>query len=152
VDDDLLLTRLRAVLDAADAPPPDVVDLAKGLFTLRALDAELADLTADSDADSGAVAVRDAGTDVRLLTFEAGELTIEAEVSGVGPVRRVVGQVLPAGAGTVEARQPSRPGPRTVEVDERGRFALDDVRPGPLSLTCRRPGARPVTTSWLDIG
>jgi len=39
-----------------------------------------------------------------------------------------------------------------AEVDERGRFTLDDLHPGPLSLTCRRDGAAAVSTSWVDIG
>jgi hypothetical protein len=152
-DDEVLMARLRDVF-AADAPPAEAVDLAKGLFGLRTLDAELAALTADSDSEADsevdAVAVRgSAGT--RLLSFESADLAIEIEVSGTGPVRRVVGQVVPEGAGTIEVRQPTVGGGRTVEVDGRGRFTIDDVRPEPLNLTCRRPGARPVTTQWLGI-
>lgn len=151
-EDDDLMTRLRDVLAAADGPPPAAVALAKGMFGLRTLDAELAALVADSAADAGADAVAVRGsTDTRLLSFESADLAIEIEVSGAGPVRRVVGQVVPPGGGTIEVRQPGAGRPRSVEVDERGRFTIDDVRPEPLNLTCRRPGARPVTTQWLGI-
>jgi hypothetical protein len=149
-EDDILMARLRELLGATEAPPPEFVDLAKRMFELRTIDAELAALIADSDVEAGAVAVR-GGAESRLLTFESADLAVEIEVSGTGRTRRVLGQLVPPGPGTIEARQPSAAGVRTVEVDERGRFVLDDVRPEPLSLTCRRPGERPVRTEWCGI-
>ena len=149
-EDDILTMRLQALLATTDAPPPEFVELAKRMFQLRAADAELAALIADSDVEAGAVAVR-GGAETRQLTFESAGLAIEIEVSGTGRSRRILGQLVPPAAGTIEARQPSAAQPRPVEVDERGRFVLDDVRPEPLSLTCRRPGAVPVTTEWCSI-
>lgn len=152
MDDHVLMARLREMFSVEDAPPPSVIELAKRLYGLRMLDSELAALTADSGVDGLAVAVR--GGETRLLTFESDELAIEIEVapSGGGRFRRVVGQLVPAGTATLEARQPSAPEPRPVAVDERGRFVIEDVRPEPLSLTCRRPGHRPVTTQWTGVG
>jgi len=150
-EDDVLMARLRDLLAETDGPPPaEFVAMAKQMFGLRSVDAELAALVADSDAESGAVAVR-GGAEARLLTFESAGLAVEIEVSGAGRSRRVLGQLVPPGPGTVEARQPALPEPRVADVDERGRFTLDDLHPGPLSLTCRRDGAAAVSTSWVDI-
>lgn len=149
-EDDILMTRLQELLASTDGPPPEFVELAKRMFQLRTVDAELAALIADSDVDSGAVAVR-GSAESRLLTFESANLAIEIEISGTGRSRRILGQLVPAAAATIEARQPSAGQPRPVQADERGRFVLDDVRPEPLSLTCRRPGAAPVTTEWCSI-
>ena len=149
-EDDILMTRLQELLATTDGPPPEFIELAKRMFALRSIDAELAALIADSDVEEGAVAVR-GSAETRMLTFESADLAIEIEVSGTGRTRRVLGLGVPAAAGTVEARLPSAAGPRTVEVDERGWFALEDVLPEPLSLTVRRPGARPVTTEWAGI-
>jgi hypothetical protein len=148
-EDSVLMARLREMFTVEDAPPVGVTDLARRMYSLRMLDAEMAALTADSGVDGMAVAVR--GDQTRLLTFESDELAIEIEVTGTGRARRVVGQLVPATPATLEARQPSAPEPRTVTVDERGRFVIEDVRPEPLSLTCRRPGARPVTTQWTGV-
>jgi hypothetical protein len=149
-EDDILMTRLQELLATTEGPPPEFIELAKRMFTLRTVDAELAALIADSDVEEGAVAVR-GGAETRMLTFESADLAIEIEVSGTGRFRRVLGQLVPAAAGTIEARQPSVERPRTVEVDERGWFVLDDVLPEPLSLTVRRSGARPVTTEWAGL-
>lgn len=152
-DDHALVARLNDMFTRHDAPPAAVVDLARTLFGLRALDAELAELTADSAVDGLAVAVRgaDSGGDVRLLTFESAELAIEVEISGSGPTRRVVGQLVPGGPATLEARQPSAAQPWRVEADGRGRFEFDGLAPEPFSLTWSRPGSRAVTTRWTGL-
>jgi hypothetical protein len=146
--DDILMTRLNDMFTRYDAPPADVVGLAQGLFGLRRLDAELAELTADSAVDGLEVAVR--GGDTRLLTFETAELAIEIEVSGTGRTRRVVGQLVPGGPASLEARQPSVP-PRRADADSRGRFEFDGLVPEPFSLTWSRPGSRAVTTQWTGL-
>jgi hypothetical protein len=150
-DDNVLLNRLHDMFSAHDAPPATVIGLAQGLYGLRHLDAELAALTSDSAVDAPEVAVRRSGTDVRLLTFESAELAIEIEVSGTGRSRRVVGQLVPGGPATLEARQPSAPQPRHAQADDRGRFEFESLAPEPLSLTWRRPGSRPVTTEWTGL-
>ena len=150
-DDKALMTHLYDMFTRHDAPPADVIGRVQRLYSLRELDADLAALTADSAVDGLAVAVR--GGDVRLLTFESAELAIEIEIeiSGTGRTRRVVGQLVPGGPATLEARQPSAPRPRRAEADARGRFEFDGLAPEPFSLTWRRPGSRAVTTQWTGL-
>lgn len=81
-----------------------------------------------------------------LLTFASAGLTVELEVVEDAGRRRLFGQVVPAGPGTVEVQQ--GPGSVTVEVDAVGRFAADDVLPGPVRLRCRSAG-RVVETDWF---
>jgi hypothetical protein len=151
--DDALMARLGQLFREYDAPPETAIELARQSFGLRTIDAELAALTADSRAEGQLAGVRAVGTDAgpRLLTFEAAGLAVEVEVSGSGRVRRLLGQLLPPGPATIEVRQPSATVPLRVDSDERGRFAVDDVEPGPVSLVCHRGGRRSVATAWTTV-
>ena len=108
----------------SSAPPPEVVEAAKGLFTWRTVDAELADARPttrwSTPAEPG---VRAAGQP-RILTFEAGGLTVEVEVDDVPGARRLIGQLTPPGRAELELRTSGRRG------DRRGRRA-GPVRAGP---------------------
>jgi hypothetical protein len=151
--DDALMARLGQLFREYDAPPETAIELARQSFGLRTIDAELAALTADSRAEDLLESVRAVGTDTgpRLLTFEAADLAVEVEVSGSGRIRRLLGQLLPPGAATIEVRRPSATVPLRVEVDGRGRFAVDGVEPGPISLVCHRVGRRSVATPWTTV-
>jgi hypothetical protein len=152
-DDESLADRLAQLFREVDAPPPAVVELARLSFGLRSLDAELATLTADSLVDPLSSTVRAGGPDSgpRLLTFETADLAVELEVSGSGRRRRLLGQLLPPEPARIEVRQPSAPDLRWVDADERGRFVVESVDPGPVSLTCHRPGRRPIATEWTTV-
>ena len=80
---DPLMAEVRAVLENADPVPPAVLAAAKGTFTWRTIDSELAELVADSaDSLAGAVGAGVRGeTAPRLLTFEAAGLVVEVEVA-----------------------------------------------------------------------
>ena len=152
-EDAALMARLAEMFRQEDPPPAVVVELARQSFGLRTVDAELAALVGDSDIDHAAVAVRtgESATSPRLLTFETTDLAVEIEVSGSGRHRRLLGQLLPPDAARIEVRQPSASAPWWVEVDDRGRFAVENVRPGPVRLTCHRPRHRPVVTEWTNL-
>ncbi|AGL17986.1 hypothetical protein [Actinoplanes sp. N902-109] len=164
-DDGPLLARLEAMFREADPAPSDLVTLAKESFILRALDAELAQLVEDSDtsaaepAASRAMAVRGAGTvpHPRQLTFQVvdeqgrDEVVIAVQVEAAGSRRRLTGHLAPQGPATIEVRQPAADQPRRTEADARGLFIIDDVLPGPMSLTLHRPGAAPVATQWTLV-
>ncbi|WP_051426019.1 hypothetical protein [Jiangella gansuensis] len=148
-DDDQLLDRLREVVAATDPPPSRLVDAAKAGFAWRTVDAELADLVADSITEPTA-AVR-AVEPPRLLTFSAGETVVVLEVIGVADARRVMGQILAPASATVEVRHAG--GAVSVDADADGRFRASPVPAGPISVTCRFADTdRPtVVTSWVTI-
>jgi hypothetical protein len=147
-DDDALLAELRALAAEEDPVPEHVVAAARGSFTWRTIDAELAELAYDSALDTERLtAVRSADAD-RLLTFETPELMIELEVTAVGAHRRIRGQLEPPGPGRVEIRHGG--GVLQVDTDSHGRFTVDDVEAGPVSLRCRREEASAVVaTEWV---
>jgi hypothetical protein len=148
-DDEALLTRLGDMFDEDDGPPATTVELAKQSYGLRTLDAELAALTADSDVDAADVVLRqDDPGDARLLSFQAADLAVELEVTGAGRHRHLFGQILPAGPVRIALHQPSSPDARWIDVDDRGRFMIENVSTGPIRLTCHRQGQPPVVTQW----
>lgn len=144
--DEELLAQLRAAGTVADGPPEVVLAAAKAAFGLRALDAELAELVADS-LESGSL-VRGATT-VRLVTFEAAGVTVDLEVTPEGERHRLLGQLSGASGRPVQLDAGGRQW--RVAVDELGRFAVDDVAAGPLRLRCTSAAGVPVVTSWLTI-
>lgn len=145
---DQLTERLRAVGNRVDPVPAAVSAAARAAFAWRAIDVELAELTYDSVVDEAALAgVRGRGG-TRQLTFEAPGLTVEVEV-GAADGLHLVGQLVPAHAGTVEVRHGG--GSQTVVVDDLGRFTTDRLPAGPLSLRCSAAAAAPVDTEWVAV-
>jgi hypothetical protein len=132
-DDDQLLLVLGEVLDADDPVPADALALALSAAELGDLDAEMAELVFDSLLDDRAVALRAGGdSEVRSLTFAAGDRTIEVDLANDD----LVGRVAPPGApgadplvlGVVQAGRRQE-----VTTDSLGRFR-STVGPGPLRL------------------
>ena len=119
-DDDELLADLAAILPA---PPPELITASKEIFTWRTIDGELAALTFDSLLDEPVGTVRSPTDAPRVLTFEAGSTLVDAELSVVDGVRRLMGHVSPARTAELELTTDS--GHLTTRVDERGRFSLD---------------------------
>src|SRR5262249_43330425 len=130
--DEALLAELRAIARVVSPVPVDVVDAARAAYTWRTIDAELAELTFDSEAEPwGGVLVRGAAPTSRLLTFDAPDLTVGVEVSVLGDPRRLVGQLVPPGPGSLEVRHSGDP--ILVQADDLGRFSVDGVAPGQVS-------------------
>jgi hypothetical protein len=146
--DDALLLELRAVAAVRDAVPEAVLAAARDSLTWRTIDAELAALAFDSLADAGAL-VRDgaATRDYRLLTFEAGQVSLEVEISGTGSRLRLSAQIVPGAVASVEVRSPA--GTTTTTTDEHGRLAPVDVAPGPVSLRVVRSDGTTFVTEWV---
>jgi hypothetical protein len=143
---------LRRVLARIDPVPPGLVETGVGVFAWRTIDADLAELVFDSlvDQDEAALVRGDRGG--RLLSFRAGTLTIEVEVTGTGPSRRLMGQLMPPQRGGVDIRQTDST--TTVEADELGRFSAGPLPAGPVSLRCRpesAPDQPPIVTEWISI-
>jgi len=136
--DERLMTALRRLAAALDAVPMALVAAARAAFGWRTPGAEVAQLTYDSTLDEQALVGVRSTTPSRLLSFEASGFTVEMEAISSGPRRRLRGELGPPQPGLVEIRQPGRS--VTVVADGLGRFLVDDLRAGPLSL--RLPGPR----------
>jgi hypothetical protein len=151
--DDDLLGHLRRVIAELDPIPEKALLAARAALDWRTLDAELAELIADSAIDEAALLVRGSGH-VRLLAFEAPELTIEIEAEQAADgVLRLTGQLVPPQPAEVAVLH----GDALVatRADQRGRFSAQGVAPGQVSLRCRLDGgpgaARLVETEWMSI-
>jgi hypothetical protein len=146
-----LVTELRAFGRRADPVPSEVLFQARGSLAWRRVDAELAELLFDSLlSDELAAGVRGPGDGTRLISFEAGDLSIELEISETGSQRRMIGQIVPPQVATIELRSSSQI--QEVDSDELGRFGLDRIAPGPVSLRCRLvAGDRTIETGWVVV-
>ena len=148
--DDELERRLRALATEADPPPELVVESAKAAFALRDLDAELAELVADSAVDDPAVLTRAVVSDVRMISFECGTVTVELDVE-TDPLSRLVdlrGLVVGAAGAVTIVRSDTR---SSVPLDADGRFDSGGLAPGPLRLELTASDGRRVTTSWVSV-
>ena len=138
---------LRSVIDRADPVPSTVIDAARAAYTWRTIDAELAELTADSAL--AAAGVRSSSAP-RLLTFEGDGVEVEVEVAETGATRRLSGQLVPVGPAQVSVRWPG--GTRETTADDLGRFAVEGVPAGSVSLAVVRAGVEhEIVTSWISI-
>ncbi len=145
--DEALLDQLRGALDAADPVPETLVEAAKSAYTWLTIDAELAALADDSLLAGGAV--RSAAT-ARSLTFECATGVVLLEVSDEGDdERRILGQTdRPADLQVLH-----RGGTIIMATDEHGRFRVEHVMAGPVSVRCsfHDDPDNPIITSWVVV-
>ena len=146
-DDEQLLASLREAERARRAVPAGFVQAAKTAYAWHNIDAELAQLTYDSQRDDARSAtVRSETASVRALTFTSASVTIELEVTG----HSVLGQLSPAQEGTIEAQTSA--GATTVTlVDEIGCFSVDPKPASPFRLRCRTADGADVVTGWIML-
>ena len=103
-DESALEAELREAAAILDPVPAQLREIAVAAFALHDLDARIAELTFDSVVD--AIPVRGATDVPRMLTFRAGEVTVDVEVTAHG----LMGQVLPPQPARIEVLG----GPRTA--------------------------------------
>jgi len=150
VSDQQLFALVREAAQLADPVPPGVLAAAKASLTWLSIDADLASLVEDTAGERKLTGVR-SGAGARLLTFEGTEGDVVlVEVAEQGRTRRLTGQLVPARALEVQVRRAS--GASTVRSDDLGRFVVDDLVPGPVSLACRpRPEGPLLVTAWTVL-
>ncbi len=144
MSDDELEAELRRAVELFDPVPSHLMQVAVEAYTLRTLDAELAELVFDSL--SGSSRVR-GERQPRVLTFQGAGLTVDLEVTVSATGGRVVGQLIPPRPVEVEVLGGR---PVTLTADDLGRFIHDDVPAGPFSLRCRL-GDATVVTEWITV-
>ena len=145
-DDEQLLAALGEAVKAREAVPEWFVETGKNAYAWHNIDAELAQLTYDSQADAGQMAVaRSETASIRALTFTSAHLSIELEVADGS----LLGQVVPPQPGTLETH--TRSGMTTSPVDEAGFFALEPIPASPFLLRFRATDGASVMTGWITL-
>jgi hypothetical protein len=145
-----LLAELRVAGLVIDPVPERVMFAAKASLSWRTIDAELAELTYDSALDDDRLSLVRGATAARMLTFSAGELTVDVEVEGTDGEIRLIGELAPAQQATVVVRHAD--GTTEVETDEDGRFRTGVLPAGPISLNLRlAAGGATVQTEWITL-
>jgi hypothetical protein len=145
-DDEELLAALGEAIRAREEVPDWFVETGKNAYAWHNIDAELAQLTYDSDSDRDAVAVvRSEAASIRALTFTSARLSIELEVTEGS----LVGQIIPPRAGTLEIHTPA--GVASTPVDEIGCFSVTPIPASPFRLRCRTEDGTDVLTGWITL-
>ena len=147
--DEQLMADLARVVAERDPVPAHLLEMARESFTWRTIDAELAELVADSLRPEDAALVRTSAASVRLIVFASRDERVEIEVVSENGQRQLVGELSPAGPGTLTVEHDS--GPLTAEIDDEGRFLVSHVPSGLVRLRCERAGKKPLVTSWVQI-
>ena len=146
-DDERLLAALSEAMKARAAVPAWFIETGRSAFAWHNIDAELAQLTYDSNEDRlQATVMRSETASIRALTFTSAHLSLELEVTG----NSLLGQLLPAREGELEIH--TRAGEiSTTEVDEIGCFSVDPIPDSPFRLRCHTADGTNVLTGWITI-
>jgi len=146
--DEELSAALGEAVKACQAVPEWFVETGKNAYAWHNIDAELAQLTYDSDSDADrslAAAVRSEAASIRALTFTSARLSIELEVASDS----LVGQIIPPRAGTLETH--TKAGVSTSPVDEIGCFVVEPKPASPFRLRFRATDGTDVLTGWITL-
>jgi hypothetical protein len=154
--DDEITGELRRLAGMIDPVPDHVLAAAAAALGTRDLDGEMAVLIADSAARDGTSVsfepVR-GGASVqgsRLLSFAGSGVQVDLEVIEHGDRLDLFGQFAGASAeGCV--LEHATAGPRSLEVDNLGRFLVSGARHGPVRARCRSVAGVWVMTAWVTI-
>ena len=145
-DDEELLAALREAIRARQAVPSWFVEAATNAYAWHNIDAELAQLTYDSENDlSRAAGTRSETASIRALTFTSPHLSLKLELTESS----LLGQIIPPRAGTVETHITT--GVSTSPVDEIGYFAVKPIPASPFRLRFRTADGIDVVTGWITL-
>ena len=148
--DEALIEQLRTAF-GADVAPARVTDAAKAALAWLRVDAELAELLADSALDAEPALARGEAV-VRSVSFSAGETVVELEVHPDGERRTLLGQLSPAAQRTIVIQHADGAEPASARSDELGRFRITLETSGTVRLRIaddRRDSA--IETAWIPI-
>lgn len=150
--DERLIGELRAFFAEVDPVPPLVTETAKASLGWRRLDADLAELLADSALQEEPFALaRGSAAPARSVTFSSGEVTIDIEVHVADEARTLLGQLSPPAAASIEIQTTAQEVVLS-EADQLGRFRVRLAAGGPIRLrVLGADGNPPVETSWITV-
>jgi hypothetical protein len=147
-DDEELLAALGEAFRAREDVPAWFVETGKNAYAWHNIDAELAQLTYDSDSEADralTAAVRSEAASIRALTFTSAHLRLELEVTEGS----LLGQIIPPGAGMVEVHTTA--GVASSPVDEIGCFGVAPIPPSPFRLRLRTEDGTDMLTGWITL-
>jgi hypothetical protein len=147
---DDLLGELRRLARTVDPVPDEVTAYAQSALGWRRVDAELAELLADSWLETDALARSGEGA-ARHLSFRAAALELDLDVEQGEAGALVLCQLAPAGAAEVDAQRDDGTVIAHATADELGRLRIELAGPARVRLVVTRPGAVAVETSWFDV-
>jgi hypothetical protein len=133
---------------ARQAVPEWFIATGKNAYAWHNIDAELAQLTYDSEGDFSrghVAAMRSEAASIRALTFTSARLSIELEVTETS----LVGQLIPPQAGTLEVHTTA--GVTSSPVDEIGCFVVTPIPASPFRLRCRAEDGADVLSGWITL-
>ncbi len=148
--DEALIDQLRTAF-GADEVPARVTEAAKAALTWLRVDAELAELLADSALDAEPALARGDAV-VRSVSFSAGETVVELEVHPDGERRTLLGQLSPAAQRTIVIQHAGGGEAGSVVSDELGRFRITLETSGTVRLRIvdDEPDSA-IETAWIPI-
>lgn len=152
MDDDEIIELLRDAVggaagsDLRSVPTARVTGDAVAAGSWLDMDAELAEVVADTIGDPALAGVRAAGPEPRLMTYRLGDIRIECELTADA----LLGQVFPARELLLELVTPDGAS-RSVPLDGEGRFLVQPLPSGPTGLRCTPPGRPHTMTPWFLV-
>jgi hypothetical protein len=141
---DELGAALRRVLADADPLPPAALESARAALGWRDLEAQLARLLSVPDRELSLLRGHP-----RLLSFTAGQVVIDVEVSSDDGTVRLLGQLEPAGEAEIIIESAAEP--RVVVADGHGRFSAAGLPDSWLRVvvTAGDPAGQRTVTEWF---
>jgi hypothetical protein len=148
---DPLLDELRRIARAVDPVPDEVSAYARAALGWRRVDAELAELLADSRLEALS-STRSASETARSLTFRSNDLQVDVDLQDDDGAVVLLGQLAPPLLGEIEVQRDDGSSVATTRSDELGRFRVELPAGGRIRLIVRRePPAAVIETSWIDV-
>jgi hypothetical protein len=145
-EDQELMAALREAMRARQAVPDWFVEMGKNAYAWHNIDAELAQLTYDSNRDRDLAGItRSEAASIRALTFTSAHLSIQLEVTADS----LLGQIIPPRDGTMEVH--TNAGVTSFPLDEIGCFYVEPLPAGPFRLRCRTTDGTDVLTGWITL-
>ncbi len=149
-ENDELVHELRDLFGRTDPVPEVVVEAGKAAWGWRTIDADLAELLADSAVDRELAGVRSGDAGFRHVTFETEETTIELEVSGEGTGHRILGHVSPGAGAAITIEADDGRIAASATADDLGRFDLRFSRAVRIRMRVAT-GGKSVVSAWLPL-
>lgn len=146
-DDDQLLSELGEALRSAGPITDDDLGRARGAFTWRTVDEDLAlaALVYDSSIQERELVRGETVPGGRTLLFEGDTVSVEVDVTP----DVLLGRVVPPGRADISLLALSGTVSETT-ADDMGSFVLTAAPPGPVRLLCRTTTTR-LITDWVRL-